>query len=997
MTQLRVRARAVDMLGRQQIAGIPNAIHELFKNAHDAYAERVEVDYFRRNRVLVLRDDGYGMTRQDVENRWLTLGTESRVNANVEGDEPAEEEWRGPKNLPKRAIMGEKGIGRLAIAVIGPITILMTRASRADGLNNLVVALVHWGLFEQPGIDISAIDVPLEEYPNGTLPTREDMGRLADKVAKNLERLKPEISNRAFKQLNETLDQVRTISPDLLDKTLNKNIDGSEREDPLTLAKNGYGTTFIVLPAVPEIDDDIDGGSDRESSKLERNLLGFSNAMSLVEPVIKTEFRDHAVDGVYERIGPKSFFNSEDFKRTDQYFEGSFNEQGQFVGTVSIYGKPRPYICNWIDGKGRTPKCGPFSFRYGYIQGRSAESRLPPEDWQEMTSKTDRVGGLYIYRDGIRVLPYGNSDVDWLDIEKRRTYSARDWFFSYRRGFGYVEIKHSVNDALTEKAGREGFRENLAYRDFRSILVNFFKQLAYEFFRHTSPQGEDYNEGKELFAAQAELLKKQKAKADVRRTEFQNKLESFFDSYNSGNFEKESKRIREDLSEKLASLSAITNIEEFAHNSRLVEAEAKLQMIKLTRQTQLSLPRGLQLTKKLNRDWAAYEEITKELANEILDPLRIEVDEMISAANKGRITASERRAIALQDIEKEKEATVRDLVTLRREAASAGENMQSTVQNVLKEEFSELRANMEELVSEFAKKSAEKPEQLDALRHEIEQKMFTLRSREAGLLESLKRQMLELSDSVKVRETLDDQLGALESKNQLLEEQVEFYADFAQMGMSVGILQHEFEGAARGIRSAMSELKPWADKNPPLEKIYKKLRGHIEHLDGYLKVLDPLGRRMHRTTIEISGSEILNVIRNVFEEKISSAEITIDATLPFRGFKVRCKSSAVIGAFINIIDNAIYWLESRAQGNKTITLDADEEGFLISNNGPGIEERMQRSIFEFGETQKPGGRGMGLAITRETLRREGFDIALSRSGINKHPQFKIYPKDSNDE
>ena len=77
MTQLRVRARAVDMLGRQQIAGIPTAIHELFKNAHDAYAERVEVDFYRRNRVLVLRDDGYGMTRDDVENRWLTLGTES--------------------------------------------------------------------------------------------------------------------------------------------------------------------------------------------------------------------------------------------------------------------------------------------------------------------------------------------------------------------------------------------------------------------------------------------------------------------------------------------------------------------------------------------------------------------------------------------------------------------------------------------------------------------------------------------------------------------------------------------------------------------------------------------------------------------------------------------------------------------------------------------------------------------------------------------------------
>ena len=52
MAEFRVRARAVDMLGRQQIAGIPTAIHELFKNAYDAYAENVEVDYFRGERLF---------------------------------------------------------------------------------------------------------------------------------------------------------------------------------------------------------------------------------------------------------------------------------------------------------------------------------------------------------------------------------------------------------------------------------------------------------------------------------------------------------------------------------------------------------------------------------------------------------------------------------------------------------------------------------------------------------------------------------------------------------------------------------------------------------------------------------------------------------------------------------------------------------------------------------------------------------------------------------
>ena len=46
MAKIRTRARAVDMLGRQQIATIQNALTELFKNAHDAYAKNVRVDFF---------------------------------------------------------------------------------------------------------------------------------------------------------------------------------------------------------------------------------------------------------------------------------------------------------------------------------------------------------------------------------------------------------------------------------------------------------------------------------------------------------------------------------------------------------------------------------------------------------------------------------------------------------------------------------------------------------------------------------------------------------------------------------------------------------------------------------------------------------------------------------------------------------------------------------------------------------------------------------------
>ena len=73
------------MLGRQQIAGIPTAISELFKNAHDAYADAVEADFFRYQRLFVVRDDGMGMTYEEFVNNWLTLATDVKSGGPDQG------------------------------------------------------------------------------------------------------------------------------------------------------------------------------------------------------------------------------------------------------------------------------------------------------------------------------------------------------------------------------------------------------------------------------------------------------------------------------------------------------------------------------------------------------------------------------------------------------------------------------------------------------------------------------------------------------------------------------------------------------------------------------------------------------------------------------------------------------------------------------------------------------------------------------------------------
>ena len=988
MPKIRVRARAVDMLGRQQIAGIPTAIHELFKNAHDAYAERAEVDYFRRARVLILRDDGYGMTKKDVEERWLTLGTESRIGANMLG---LGGDWSGPKNLCRRTIMGEKGIGRLAIAAIAPITLLMTRAVRPEGLHDLVVALVHWGLFEQPGLDISAIDVPVVQLPGGDLPTREFVQKLVRHVRNNLRDLKGELEPNAYRFLNDDLYVAEGIAPDSLDKTLIGFLKKGEKA--LSLSGKGYGAHFIVFPTAPELNDDIDGGADKDASPLQKNLLGFSNTMTGNKPVIRTEFRDHNVEEYpVELIGPNNFFLPEEYEKADHHFKGDFDEYGQFAGTVRVYGEKKPFICNWIEGRGRSAKCGPFSIDFAYVMGLKYETMLSPEEHTSMIGKLDRIGGLYIFRNGIRILPYGNSDVDFLDIEKRRTFSAQDWFFSYRRLFGYVEIDHDRNGTLHEKAGREGFRQNQAYRDFRAVLINFFRRLAFEFFRKAAPQGESYWDQKNALTSEAKLLEKQKKKAEQRRKEFKNSIDLFFKKYEDGHFESDADGIRRFTTERLEKILLIEDDGNLAVEIRNLEEEASKRIADLRRDTTVSKPRGLALTKKLEQDWFAYRRLGEEIRKEIIETLEREVFQKIGESAFGRIGEVKRLDSALRTMESKKESLIRELSVLRRDAYSATEEMRKNLKQVVRQEFAQFSKKVEDLLANFTLEVARQPGELEKARSIFEREIENIREREFSLLDAIRRQMQDLSEALLERETAEDRTGALEQRIQRLEEQIEFYSDFAQIGMAVGILQHEFEKAAKNMRVSMRDLKPWADGTPELKQVYRRLRESFDHLDGYLKLLDPLGRRLYRTKVELSGDEIRMHLLRIFRRALDDNGIDLEATDEFLVKNVKCRSSALLGAFINVIDNAIYWVANGAKKQKIIRLDADENGFLISNSGPGIEERNRERIFEFGETTKPGGRGMGLAISKDSLQREGFDLELAKAGTNVWPEFliKIY-------
>lgn len=980
MVAIRVRARALDMLGRQQIAGVPTAISELFKNAHDAYARNVEVDYFRRTGLFVLRDDGIGMSATDFKERWLTIGTESKLGAGLGIAPPPVD-----PDQPVRPIMGEKGIGRLAIAAIGPLVLVLTRAKEPAADDKLVAALIHWGMFTLPGVDLGDIEIPILEFEGGTLPKAEDIGRMTGEVGQNLASVAANLPGHYSEAILSDLNNF-DIDPATLYASLPAGPSLTE----------GHGTHFIIRPTEETLPNDIDGEREADiAPPLIKALVGFTNTMTPdhQKPAILARFRDHGLDGTMnERIAGSAFFTPDEFRQADHHIAGRFDEFGQFRGTVGVYGsEPVEFLLPWTEAGGVPLLCGPFKINFAYVQGEARVTKLPPEDHARMITKLNKIGGLYLYRDGIRILPYGNSDYDFLSIEQRRTKSAAYYFFSYRRMFGVIDVTRSGNPNLVEKAGREGFRENKAYRQLRRLLENFFTQLAAEFFREGGQRADDFIATRSELERNELLRRKRASQVRVRREEFSARLDGFFQGVNAREPELETDSLLQAAHERFAALSSAAEREDVAQLVLDLESETHSGFAGVDNKFRVTRPRGVGLTRQLQRDWDAYLVERERLDREVFRPAAARLSALVSEfAVRMRADLDHRRRLdrALKDVgERER----RKAGSVQREARGELDQVQERVLALTREGLTTVENAIRETVIAFERTNTTTldAQSFEALRTELEERITTVAEREVNSLERLREQLKttgtpEGLEQLDVTEALEEELEELRSK--------EFAGlQLAQVGMALGIVHHEFASTIHSVRNSLRRLKPWADANNKLSPLYQDIRSSFDHLDGYLTLFAPLDRRLQRRKVRITGAEIVRFISELFGDRLKRHEVELLATDRFKEMTIVGYPSSFYPCFVNLIDNAIFWVGREPAGHRRIELDGEGAAFLVSDSGPGIPARDAEAVFEMGFTRRPTGRGMGLYISRQVLAQAGYQLTLDPHVKGQGAKFRIAP------
>ena len=971
MAKFRTKARAVDMLGRQQIADASTAINELFKNAHDAYADQVEVDFFGSDSLLVIRDDGFGMTRDEFESKWLVLGTDSKIGS-LEGTE-----FR-PVGKSKRAIMGEKGIGRLAIAFLGRQVLVLTRTARDEERDNLVMCYVHWGLFEQPYINLEDIEIPIRCIPDGNLPSSQDIVELLNENATNISALQKEFT---WCDLSHILSDVTDFQVD--PRNFEQTIKG------LSLADYKSGTHFYIAPADDTILADIRSEQEDRTKEFSKCLLGFCNWTFAVEnPLpLETTFRYWRTNTTYEDlIGPNEFFTKEDLALSDQFVSGNIDEYGQFRGMVRVYDQEFPdHIVSWKDGGGKPTACGPFQLEFGYLQGNQRESMADPEDWAMLNEKLDRIGGLYVYRDSIRILPYGNSDIDWLDIELRRNKGMGYYFFSYRRIYGAVCLTKERNVALREKAGREGFQKNKAYRQFKSVLENLFIQLAADFFRKEAPHGEHFQQTKDELDRLERARRDREKQTTAKREKLANALEEFFTKTQDSLPECEIAKLRQHIQQTMKTASEIGDPDIASAELLLTERKANQKLEEMRKTYSITRPRGVGLTKRLTSEWQAYQMEHARLESEVFAPFLKAVGEtLVSTAVTVNIHIDQRRRIQdlIQNVTDAQNIALRTETKALRDAAGDARRVAVSASSAALQELRNVTAEIE-LNLAHRDLSDLQPKQIEEIRSNYQQRIDAIVSRNIGRLGGVRELLASITEGLN-ESTETSQLDiaeALETELYALQEKADTDEELVQLGLAIAVINHEFEAVIKMIRRHLRELGSWARANDGLVSVYRGLRTNFDHLDAHLNLFTPLQRRLYRRRIDITGKEIVYYIRALFGVRFDRHGIQLKASQAFVDTNVHTYPSTIYPVFVNLLDNFIFWLKDKP-GERLILLDCTDSAFCIGNNGPPIPRRDAESIFEKGFSRKPRGRGLGLYISKRVLNKEGMTLTLD---LNRNP------------
>jgi len=467
--KIRPYARLLTMLGEQLIKNEQIALAELIKNAYDADADWVKISFVdfedkneklehNDNSKIIIEDNGCGMTLDVIEKSWMNPATPNK-KAKI-GEER--------RSLQKhRVIQGEKGIGRFAILKLGR---KITITTRPENSNEEYVINYDLSAYDDDFLSVNGIEKELYIDDIFIDVTSQSPIQIIDReVIAN---------NHKFEDRNEkgTRIEISNIKGEWSQKKIEE-VDKESQKLQSIFDKIFHKQTNDAFEIGFEINDKRINVSDKTIEQLS-NLLNNNAVLKITNGKYKEKEKlfELKINGTPIRLELK-----------DALISGLSIFKEHFV-TSDLFGNP----------KIRKSDCGNFGFNFfvfDFTAKKESRYYLDKED-----TKAIKDHRIYLYRDKIRVAPYGDPDNDWIGTDKKRAVGRTGDYLSNDQVVGFLDISKKDNPKLKDKTNREGLiEEGNATKDFIVLLQTillYVRQHPYAQYKHRIEQEEEQKTNK---------------------------------------------------------------------------------------------------------------------------------------------------------------------------------------------------------------------------------------------------------------------------------------------------------------------------------------------------------------------------------------------------------------------------------------------------------------------------------------------------------------------
>lgn len=497
MRKIVISSRVIQHLGRDLITTPEVAVIELVKNAIDAKAKNVNLriynsvhpqglldicdmanipaDYLNRS-ILLVEDDGIGMTDQAIDYGFLRIATDIKTN--------------------DRDTLGKKGIGRLAAQRLGSALLVETSSSSENHTSYVYIdwnAIIN-GANEVPSFETAATDqhtrlwifgINLDDFIDNAIQFQQISFDGIDVAS-----TKMQINRDLRSALNFLISPFEVIdnAPKINFYFDNQLVDISFPQEMLKLAETVHHFNFAQnnddclhygLSIQPWFIERVHRALVKAEAfnRLKKNHGYYADLLrrnsSRLDNVLKTSLsRDDLLEIFCQLLN--DFYETNDSPSKKEAFESCIRQKAN--ETINELSKISP-----VSGSIHSFKQGAAigdkiiidaAFELNYTKQRYSLSDLKRflEDYN----------GVKLYRGNYRIGFLGDKESDWIKLQQFRTKGQQWYRFDLGNTVGFVSLSDSSQENIQEISSRLDISENKTSKAFKMLINVVFNHLFYD-------------------------------------------------------------------------------------------------------------------------------------------------------------------------------------------------------------------------------------------------------------------------------------------------------------------------------------------------------------------------------------------------------------------------------------------------------------------------------------------------------------------------------------